>query len=85
VEVTFDHLQALSATETETSVRGQRGREGINRPHGQDAPGEGVAWPSYGSQPAEVSAWRKANDATIAATATHFELSKATVKRCCAA
>lgn len=34
--------------------------------------------------PSEVSAWRKANNASIAATATHFELSKATVKRYCA-
>ena len=34
--------------------------------------------------PSEVTAWCKANSASIAATATHFALSKETVKRYCA-
>lgn len=33
--------------------------------------------------PAEVKAWRAANSASIAATATHFDLSPATIKRYC--
>jgi putative DNA-invertase from lambdoid prophage Rac len=34
---------------------------------------------------AEVKAWRAANSASIATTAAHFDLSRATIKRYCAA
>lgn len=35
------------------------------------------------AEPAEVKAWREANKASIAKTAEHFDISVATVKRCC--
>lgn len=35
-------------------------------------------------QPGDVAAWRKANGASIAATAEHFKISPASVKRYCA-
>lgn len=37
------------------------------------------------AKPAEVVEWRRANDASISATAEKFEISSATVKRYCAA
>jgi putative DNA-invertase from lambdoid prophage Rac len=48
-----------------------RGKESLGRPFAADA--------------AAVRAWRKANDASITATARQFSLSAATVKRYCAA
>lgn len=47
--------------------RTHRGKESLGRPTAAD--------------PQEVVAWRKANGASIAATAAHFGLSEATVKR----
>lgn len=54
-----------------TTGRTHRGKISLGRPKAQDA--------------AAVSAWRKENGASIAATAAHFGLSTATVKRYCAA
>ena len=48
-----------------------RGKLSLGRPKASDA--------------AAVAAWRKSNNASIAATAEHFGLSAATVKRYCAA
>lgn len=48
-----------------------KGKETLGRPAKADA--------------AEVAAWRKANNESIAGTAKHFELSESTVKRYCAA
>ncbi|EZP71548.1 putative recombinase [Sphingomonas paucimobilis] len=48
-----------------------RGKTSLGRPKAQDA--------------GAVNAWRKENSASIAATAAHFGLSTATVKRYCAA
>ena len=49
--------------------RTHRGKESLGRPYAADA--------------AAVAAWRKANGASITATAGHFGLSLATVKRYC--
>jgi len=38
----------------------------------------------FEQEPNEVAAWRLANQASIAATASHWGLSSATVKRYCA-
>ncbi len=51
--------------------RTHRGKESLGRPFAADA--------------GTVREWRKANNASIAATAKHFGLSSATVKRYCAA
>lgn len=51
--------------------RTHRGKESLGRPFARDA--------------AEVVDWRRGNGASIAATAKHFKLSPATVKRYCAA
>ncbi|MBC1182038.1 recombinase family protein [Brevundimonas sp. WCHBH090558] len=51
--------------------RTHRGKESLGRPMAQDA--------------AQVVAWRKANGASITATAAHFGISPATVKRYSAA
>lgn len=50
--------------------RTHRGKTSLGRPTEAD--------------PAQVAGWRKANEASIAATAKHFGLSSATVKRYCA-
>lgn len=55
----------------EETGRTHRGKESLGRPFAQDA--------------ARVAAWRRANAASITATARHFKLSPATVKRYCAA
>jgi len=49
--------------------RTHRGKVSLGRPVAADAK--------------EVSAWRQANDASIAATARHFDISTATVSRYC--
>jgi putative DNA-invertase from lambdoid prophage Rac len=48
--------------------------------HGKDSMGRPLE-----GDPKEVTAWRKANGASIAQTAEHFSLSVSTVKRYCAA
>lgn len=50
--------------------RTHRGKESLGRPFAHDA--------------SRVAAWRRVNSASIAATAKHFKLSPATVKRYCA-
>lgn len=54
----------------EATGRTHRGKESLGRPRAQDG--------------AAVVAWRKAQGASIKATALHFRLSEATVKRYCA-
>lgn len=49
----------------------QKAREGIGRPMAADRE--------------QVKAWRASNNASLSATASHFEISLATVKRYCAA
>lgn len=55
----------------EATGKTHKGKASLGRPPAADA--------------AAVAAWRKASGATIAATAAHFGLSPATVKRYCAA
>jgi len=50
--------------------RTHRGKTSLGRPQKAD--------------PQEVAGWRKENDASIAATARHFDISPATVSRACA-
>ena len=58
--------------------RTQNGKTSLGRPVGRLSGGREV-------NPAEVAAWRNANSASIQATADHWGLSTATVKRYCAA
>lgn len=58
--------------------RTQNGKTSLGRPVGRLPDGRDV-------NPAEVAAWRKANSASIQATADYWHLSTATVKRYCAA
>lgn len=62
----------------ERTGKTHRGKASMGRPVGHAADGTVVV-------PAEVVAWRKANGASIAATAEHFGVSAATVKRYTAA
>jgi putative DNA-invertase from lambdoid prophage Rac len=54
-----------------------KGKASMGRPKGHAADGVVV-------EPAKVAEWRKANGASIAATAQHFGISDSTVKRYCA-
>lgn len=56
--------------------RTQNGKASLGRPLGRVAGGLQVT-------PGEVAAWRSANQASIQATAAHWKLSTATVKRYC--
>jgi putative DNA-invertase from lambdoid prophage Rac len=58
--------------------RTHRGKASMGRPMGRVAGDRTV-------RPADVVAWRKQHQASIAATATHWHLSQATVKRYCRA
>lgn len=60
----------VARTALAATGRTHRGKESLGRPKAQDA--------------AAVGLWRRENGASIAATARHFGLSAATVKRYCA-
>ena len=57
----------LARETLQTTGKTHRGKESMGRP--------------FAHQPAEVAAWRAANQASIAQTAEHFGISLATVKR----
>ena len=61
----------LAKATLEATGKTHCGKESLGRPAKADA--------------AEVKAWKKAENASISATAKHFELSESTVKRYCAA
>lgn len=63
--------RAAARAALEATGKTHRGKESLGRPKAQ--------------KPADVVAWRKANEASIKGTAQHFKLSEATVKRYCAA
>lgn len=63
--------RATAKASLETTGKTHRGKVSLGRPLGGD--------------PTQVRAWREANKASISATATHFSLSTATVKRYLAA
>ena len=63
--------RAAARASLEATGRTHRGKESLGRPMAQDA--------------ASVVAWRRENEASIAQTARHFDLSPATVKRYSAA
>lgn len=62
--------RAAARTSLQATGKTHRGKESLGRPRSSDA--------------AEVVQWRSANEASIKATAKHFSLSEATVKRYCA-
>jgi putative DNA-invertase from lambdoid prophage Rac len=70
IERTADGRAAAKAS-LDATGKTHRGKASLGRPK------EG--------NPAEVKTWRTQNSASIAATAAHFDLSTATVKRYCAA
>lgn len=63
--------RARARKELEETGKTHRGKTSLGRPQKVD--------------PREVALWRKDNDASIAATARHFDISPATVSRACAA
>ncbi|MBN8482648.1 MAG: hypothetical protein J0L88_13775 [Xanthomonadales bacterium] len=65
------HLRAAARAALATTGKTHKGKTGLGRPRAQDA--------------AAVAEWREASGASVAATAAHFGLSTATVKRYAAA
>ena len=66
-----DSGRAAARASLAATGRTHRGKVSLGRPKAHDA--------------ATVAAWRKENNASVAVTARHFEISKATVSRYCAA
>ena len=62
--------RATARTAMDATGRTHRGKESLGRPRVAD--------------PAVVAAWRKKNGASVSATARHFKIARATVKRYCA-
>lgn len=70
--------RAVARKSLEATGKTHKGKASLGRPMGRAAGDVRVV-------PAEVVKWRKTNDASIGATAKHWGLSTATVKRYCAA
>jgi len=72
--------RAVALASLQATGRTHKGKASMGRPAGT------VGKPGEGRQvdPAQVAAWRKAQGASIQATADHFGIGTATVKRYCA-
>ena len=68
-----------------TEAGRQAARESLAGPTGRTHRGKTSLGRPFATDPAAIKAWRTANEASQQATADHFKVSVATVKRACAA
>ena len=78
IKARADAGRAAARKSLEAIGKTHKGKASLGRPMGRAAGDVRVV-------PAEVVEWRRKNDASIGATAKHWKLSTATVKRYCAA